>query len=184
MRGRSIALAILLLYGAAVLLASTTRTFTPITGGGAGGAFIAGDRFGYQTVEKIRNDLDIAGYLGGHLDLGGDERGILSASYTGVNGARSFDLNGDSLGGMTLEAVVFYYTANASTTVNVRVRNTTDSSNAGTIAGASAATTVTREVVTLTLASGIKTYRLEVTGSDALNGVYCWGYLRLRKVPA
>jgi glycerol-3-phosphate dehydrogenase len=81
--------------------------------------------------------------------------------------------------------VVFYYTQNASTTVNVRVRNTTDSTNAGAIAGASAATTVTREVITaLTLASGIKTYRLEVTGSDALNGVYCWGYLRLRKVPA
>lgn len=163
---------------------STTRTYTAITGGAAGGAYQAGDKLGYQTVEKIRNDMDIAAYIAGHLDLGGDERGILSASYVPVNGYRSFDLNGDSLGGMTLEAVVFYYTDNASTTVNVRVRNTTDSSNAATITAASAATTVTREVVTLTLASGIKTYRLEVTGSDALNGVKCWGYLRLRKVPA
>src|SRR5512138_334824 len=154
---------------------STTRTYTAITGGGAGGAYQSGDKFGYQTAEKIRNDMDIAAYIAGHLDLGGDERGILSASYVPVNGSRSFDLNGDSLGGMTLEAVVFYYTANASTTVNVRVRNTSDSSNAGTISAASAATTVTREVVTLTLASGIKTYRLELTGSDALNGVYCWG---------
>jgi len=163
---------------------STTRTFTALTGGGAGGAFQAGDKHGYQAEEKIRNDLDIAAYLGGHFDLGGDENGILSASYVAVNGARTYDLNGDSLGGMTLEAVVFYYTSNAATTVNVRVRNTTDSSNAGAIAAASAATTVTREVVTLTLASGIKTYQLQVTGSDALNGVYSWGYLRLRKVPA
>ncbi len=163
---------------------STTRTYTALSGGGAGGAFQAGDRFGYQSVEKIRNDLDIAAYIAGHLDLGGDENGILSAAYVAVNGSRSFDLNGDSLGGMTLEAVVFYYTANASTTVNVRVRNTTDSTNAGAISVASAATTVTREVVTLTLASGIKTYRLEFTGSDALNAVYCWGYMRLRKVPA
>ena len=163
---------------------STTRTFTAITGGGVGGAYQAGDKHGYQTEEKIRHGLDIGAYLGGHLDLGGDERGILSAAYVAVNGARTYDLNGDSLGGLTLEAVVFYYTANAATTVNVRVRNTTDSSNAGAIAAASAATTVTREVVTVTLASGIKTYQLQVTGSDAVYGVTGWGYLRLRKVPA
>ncbi len=163
---------------------STTRTYTALTGGGAGSAYQSGDRWGYQTAEKVRNDLDICAYLAGHIDLGGDERGILSASYVPVNGYRSYDLNGDTLGGMTLEAVVFYYTASASTTVNVRVRNTTDSSDAGAIAAASAATTVTREVVTLTLASGVKTYRLEVTGSDALNGVMAWGYLRIRKVAA
>ncbi len=163
---------------------STTRTYTALTGGGAGSAYQSGDRWGYQTAEKVRNDLDIAVYLAGHLDLGGDERPILSASYTPVNGYRSYDLNGSTLGGLTLEAVVFFYTTNAATTVNVRVRNTTDSSNAGTIAGASTATTVTREVVTLTLAAGIKTYRLEVTGSDAVYPVYAWGYLRLRTVPA
>lgn len=163
---------------------STTRTLTSLTGGGAGGAYQANDKLGYQSVEKIRNNEDIAHYLMGHFDLGGDERGILSASYVAVNGARSYDLNGSSVGGVTLEAVVFYYTADASTTVNVRLRNTTDSSNAGTITSASAATSVTREVFTVTLASGIKTYQLQVTGSDALNGVHCWGYLRLRKVPA
>lgn len=160
------------------------RTFTPLTGGGAGSAYQTGDKWGYQVAEKVRQALDMALYYAGHLDLGGDERGILSSSFVAVNGARTYDLDGDNDGGLTLEAVVFYYTANASTTVNVRVRNTTDSSNAGTIAAASAATTVTREVVTLTMAAGIKTYRLEVTGSDAVNPVYGWGYLRIRKVPA
>jgi hypothetical protein len=96
----------------------------------------------------------------------------------------TYDWNGDNDGGLTLEAVVFYYTANAATTVNVRLRNTTDSSDAGAIAAASAATTVTREVITLTLASGVKTYQLQVTGSDALNPVYAWGYFRIRVVPA
>lgn len=163
---------------------STTRTYTALTGGGAGSAYQTGDKWGYQTAEKVRNDLDICAYLAGHLDLGGDERPILSSSYVGVNGARTYDLNDDSLGGLTLEAVVFFYTTNAATTVNVRVRNTTDGSDAGAIAAASAATTVTREVVSLTLASGVKTYQLQVTGSDASNGVYCWGYLRLRTVPA
>lgn len=166
---------------------SATRTFAPMTSHvdlTTIAAYVNNSPFGYQDAERARQDIDICAYLAGHLDLGGDERPILSASYTPVNGHRSFDLNGDSLGGMTLEAVLFFYTANAATTVNARVRNTTDGSNAGAIAAASAATSVTREVVTLTLASGVKTYRLEVTGSDASNPVYCWGYLRLRKVPA
>ena len=162
---------------------SATRTFSVIKSS----AIVSGDKWTHVLGEAARQDVDIAAYLGGHFDLGGDERGILmdtGGTFQPVNGYRSYDLNGDTLGGLTLEAVLFYYTANAATTVNVRVRNTTDSSNAGAIAAASAATTVTREVVTLTMASGIKTYRLEVTGSDALNPVFSWGYLRLRKVAA
>lgn len=163
---------------------STSRSFVPFTGSGPDGALIAGDSFGPTQAEAWRQMLDVCGYIGGHFDLGGDERGILSSSYVAVNSARTYDLDGDSLDGLTLQAVVFYYTSDASTTVEVRVRNTTDSSNAGIIAAPSAATTVTREVVDLTLASGIKTYQLQVVGSDALNGVYAWGYLRLRLVPS
>lgn len=166
---------------------SATRTFTPMTANTdlvTITAYTNGSKFGYQDAEWARQDLDIMSYIAGHLDLGGDENGILSASYVPVNAARTYDLNGSTLGGLTLEAVVFYYTASAATTVEVRLRNTTDSSNAGIIAAPSAATTVTREVITLTLASGIKTYQLQVTGSDAVNGVYAWGYIRLRKVPS
>jgi hypothetical protein len=166
---------------------STTRTLTPLVGGGTGGAIAVGDYVkataGTLTVEQIRNNEDIAAYLMGHMDLGGDERGILSAAYVPVNGARTFDLNATSMGGVTLEAVVFYYTASAATAVQVRVRNVTDSSDAAS-GTSSVATTVTREVLTLTMAAGIKTYRLDVTGADALNQVYAWGYLRLRVVPA
>lgn len=162
---------------------SATRTFTPITGGGAGGAFQAGDRHGYQTEEKIRQGLDVANYAGGCYPLGGDDTGILSASYVPVNGWMSHDFNGDSLGGLTLDVVLFYRTANAATSVTARVRNTTDSSTAAT-GTTSTATSDTREVVSVTLASGVKTYRLEVTGSDALNPVYLRGYFRFRKVPS
>jgi hypothetical protein len=162
---------------------STSRTFTPLTGTGAGSAYQLNDKWGYQTAEKVRNGLDVANYIAGHLDLGGDERGILSASYVPVNGYRSFDLNGDSLGGMTLEVVFFTYTTNAATSATPRLRNTTDSTTAAQGAAVTA-TSVTREVVTATIASGIKTYRLEVIGGNATNGILCWGYLRLRKVPA
>jgi hypothetical protein len=166
---------------------SATRTFTPMTANTdltTITAYTNATKFGYQDAEWARQGLDVLSYLVGHLDLGGDEQAILSSSYVAVNGARTYDLNGDTLGGMTKEAVVYYYTSNAATTVNVRVRNTTDSSNAGAISGASAATTVTREVITLTTASGIKTYQLQVTGSDAVYPVYCWGYIRIRRVPA
>ncbi len=166
---------------------STTRTYTALTGGGAGSAYQSGDRWGYQTAEKVRNDLDICAYLAGHLELGGDERPMTiatPATWQAVNGARTYDLNGDSTGGLTLQAVVFYYSSNAGTTVNVRLRNTTDGSNAGAISAASAATTVTREVFTVTLASGIKTYQLQWDASNTTNPVYAWGYLRLRVVPA
>jgi hypothetical protein len=162
---------------------STSRTFTSLVGGAAGGVYQAGDKFGANSAEKVRNNEDIAAYLMGHLDLGGDERPILSASFVPVNGARVFSLNGSSVGGVTLEAVVYTYTTDASTSVQARIRNVTDSSNA--VTGTSiTATTVTEEVLTLTLAAGIKKYRLDVTGGDANNGVYCWGYMRLRVVPS
>jgi hypothetical protein len=159
------------------------RTFTPITGSGGGGVYVSGDKHGYQTEEKIRQALDLLAYMVGHIDLGGDERGILSASYVKVNAPRTISLKGDNLGGLTLEAVVYYYTANAATSVRVRVRNLTDASDAvvGTL---STATTETEEVLTLTLVAGTKSYQLQVTGGDANNEVYAWGYLRLRKIPS
>jgi hypothetical protein len=159
------------------------RTFTPITGSGSGGSIIASDKWGVVKSESVRQALDMALYLAGHLDLGGDERGILSASFVAVNGPRSFSIQGDCTGGLTLDAVVYYYTSDASTTVQVRVRNTTDSTTAASGA-VSASTAVVSETLTVTLASGTKSYQLQVTGSDAVNPVYAWGYLRLRKIPA
>ena len=166
---------------------SATRTFSVWSGTGTNGAITAVDPATHTEADKIRNAMDISAYLAGHLDLGGDEREMTittPGTWQAVNGARTYDLNGDSTGGLTLQAVVFYYTSNAATTVNVRLRNTTDSSNAGTITAASAATTVTREVFTVTLASGIKTYQLQWDASNTTNPVHAWGYLRLRVVPA
>lgn len=166
---------------------SATRTFTPMTANTdlvTITAYTNGTKFGYQDAEWARQDVDILSYLCGHLELGGDKDAIVSASYVAVNGARTYDLNGDTLGGMTCEAVVFYRTTDVATTVNVRLRNTTDGSDAGAIAAASSSTSIAREVFTVTFASGVKTYQLQVTGSDASNGVVAWGYLRIRTVPA
>lgn len=69
-----------------------SRTLSPYTGSGSGGALQAGDKWGFQKAEATRQALDIAMYLGLQADFGGDERPILSASYVPVNGARGFSL--------------------------------------------------------------------------------------------
>lgn len=165
---------------------STTRTFTALTGGGAGGAYQVADKFGYQTAEEIRNDIDICAYLGAGYPLGGDERPMTvatPATYQAANAAITWDLNGDTLGGMTLEVVFFSYTSDGATSVTPRLRNTTDGSTAAQGAAVTA-TSVSREIVTVTMASGIKTYRLEWTASNTTNPVYVWGAFRIRKVAA
>lgn len=124
-------------------------------------------------------------YLGAGWDLGGEETtGLLTgvATWMAVSGAREFTIDGDNLGGLTLEVVLHYYTTSAATAVQLRVRNTTDSTTAAT-GTSSTSTTLVKEVVTVTMASGNKVYRLEALG-DATNPVIGWGYLRLRKVPA
>lgn len=169
---------------------SATRTFRPLTANTdlvTITAYTNGTKWGYQDADYAREDIDVLSYLVGHKYLGGIEVPMTvttPATYQPVLNALTYDLNNDTLGSMTLEAVVFYYSSNAGTNVNVRLRNTTDGSNAGTIAAQSNATTVQREVITLTFASGIKTYRLEWTADNATNPVFCWGYLRLRRVPA
>ena len=147
-------------------------------------AYIVGDKFGYQTADKARQNDDLLAYCGFHGDLGGAEDvGIITgaATWQPVRTYREFTLNGDSLGGLTLDLVAFYKTSNAATAVQVRLRNITDSTTAAT-GTSSTSTTVVKETITVTLASGDKNYRLEVVG-DATNYVFAWGYLRFRKVP-
>lgn len=166
---------------------STSREFNAYVGSGADNAVAVGDPWTHVEGEDLRQNMDLLAYLVGHFDLGGDERPMTittPGTWQAVNGARTYDLNGDSVGGMTLEAVLFYYTSNAGTTVDVRLRNTTDGTDAATLAAASASTTVVRTARTVTLASGIKTYQLQWDASNTTNPVYAWGYLRLRKVPA
>lgn len=162
---------------------STTRTFTPFTGGGTDGAIAVGDRFGQQSAELLRHATDMALYLP-HLDLGGMEIGVITgaATWAPVQGYKELTLNNASLGGLTIDLVVWSYTSNALTAVQLRLRNVTDSSNACT-STSHAGLTATKETVTATLASGVKVYRLEVLG-DGVNHVYGWGHLRLRVTPA
>jgi hypothetical protein len=163
---------------------STTRTFTPLTGGGAGGVYAAGDKWGYQTAEKVRQAQDIALYLP-HLNLGGMDIGIVTgaATWAPVPGYQELTLDGASLGSLTKDLVVWSYTSNASTAVQLRLRNVTDSTNAATSTSITTTTATKETVASVTLASGVKVYRLEILGGAA-DHVYGWGHLRLRTTPA
>lgn len=163
---------------------STTRTFTPLTGGGAGSVYQAADKWGYQTAEKVRHATDMALYLP-DIDLGGSEIGIITgaATWAPVPGYRLHTLNSASLGGLTLSLVMTSYTSNASTSVQLRLRNVTDSSNAATSTSHAGLTATDETVTSVTLASGVKVYRLEILGG-ASHHVYGWGHLRLHVTPA
>lgn len=159
-------------------------TFTPLTGGGSADSYQPGDLFGYQTAEKIRQNFDVLGYIGDHLPLGGDEAiGSVTGAgvWEAVDATKEYTLNGDELDGLTLELVAFYKTENAAQSVQLRLRNLTDSSNAA-VTSVSTATTLTTETVAVTLPSGAKRYRLERTGG-AVYAVFGGGHLRERKVP-
>lgn len=160
---------------------SATRTFTVLKAS----AFISGDTWTYTRGENTRQALDMAAYFGMTLDCGGSEDvGIVTgaATWQPVRSYRDYTLNGDSLGGMTIEAVVYYKTSDAGQAVQVRIRNTTDGTTAVT-GTSSTSTSVVKETLTVTLASGAKVYRLEVLGGASLD-VFAWGYLRIYKTPA
>ncbi len=163
---------------------SATRTFTPLGGTTSGTAYIAGHRWGFQDAEQVRQALDVALYLP-HISLGGDEgtgQVTGAATWVPVTSYLPISINGDSLGGLTLQAVVLYKTENAAQAVQVRIRNVTDSTTAAT-GTSSVSTTAVEETLTVTIASGVKTYRLEMIGG-ATYAVTGWGYLRFRAIPA
>lgn len=168
-------------------------TFQAITGLGAGGVYQSGNNLGYQTAEKIRQDLNVLAYAGVILDLGGsDDVGLLfdgsPADWQPVRGYRDYELQGNELGGMTLQAVVFTRlgavgAGSPPPTVQWRLRNVTDSLTAAT-GTAHDETTIQRDVQTVTLQATAKTYRLELFCEDPTLDCFGYGYLRVRKVPA
>lgn len=150
-------------------------------------AVVNGDKFGYQKTEIIRQDLDLLAYNSGAYPLGGIEIPMTvatPATYEPALNAITWDLDGDNLGGLTLDVIFFNYTSNAGTSVTSRLRNTTDSTTAAQGAASTSTTRGTSETVSVTLASGVKTYQLQWTASNATNPVYVWAVLRFRKVPA
>jgi hypothetical protein len=165
---------------------SATRTHAPLGGTTAETAYAAGHRWGYQDADQTRQSIDVLAYIGDAIQLGGHQAiGYVTgaATWEAVDPSFTYSLNGSTLGGMTLDLVVTSWTENAAQSVQVRLRNTTDSSNAA-ISTSHSGTSATLETVTgVTLAAGIKSYRLEILGG-ATYAVFTSAYLRIRDIAA
>lgn len=159
------------------------NTFTALTGGGAGSAYQAGDKFGYQTAEKIRQNFNALAELGSPMLLQAGVVGLLSTSYADHPYYVDLPLNGDDLGGLTVEIDWYSRSLSTGTSVQMRLRNITDSSDTAESASVtSTSASFTKETETVTLASGgMKTYRLQLKGSDTTHAVEGYAVLRIRK---
>lgn len=167
---------------------ATARTFEALVGSGTGGAVAVGDKLrataGTVNVEQIRQAMDIFAYLP-DKPLGGAEIGVITgaATWAPVPGYIEQTLNGDALDGLTLNLVVWSYTSDASTAVQLRLRNVTDSTNAATSTSHSGTSATKETISTVTLASGVKVYRLEILGGAA-HHVYGWGHIKAFVTPS
>lgn len=122
-------------------------------------------------VRELRTGL----YLGGSLQLG-----VRFATVVDVIDPVDVQIDGDAVPN-TVQARVIVRTYNAATSVTPRVRNITDGVTAGTGA-ASASVTNAAQSFAVTLAAGVKEYRLQLTPSNDTHPVFGLGYLQFYEV--
>lgn len=157
------------------------NTFTALTGGGAGNAYQAGDEFGFETVEKIRQNFDALAEMGCILPLQAGPGSTRNNAWADVPWAMDYDLNADDLGGLTVDITYYSWTTDASGSVQLRLRNATDGTTIDT-STAVTSTTRQRETKTVTLtAGGSRRYSLQIQGGDANIDIIGYAYLRIRK---
>lgn len=164
--------------------------FKKLTGTGTGSAYLAADYWGYQTAEEVRNDLNLlaAGFGRKGVSLGGSNAVGLMASVQ-VNAEGYLDVIVDNTGsvisgtaGVVVQVRVKCRTDDATVSITPKLLNLTDS----TIAGLGAACSATAadfsganqdQTFSVTLAAGVKTYRLVGLPSAATFQVWFFGVL-------
>lgn len=154
-------------------------TFNPPIGSGGGGSYVVGDKFGAQSAEKIRQAFDVligrrAVYpLGGSRNVALQHNAVIDAyDYLDI------EIDGTDLAGLTAQARVEVRVENAGLSVTPSIRNVTDSTDAGTGLACVATSDVysgtnQKQTIALTLASGVKKYRLRFTPTN--NTYMFWG---------
>jgi hypothetical protein len=143
----------------------------------SGSAFAAGQAARASQMEAVRQALTILGKRR-YWDLGGASSfGHVNTSYDWAENAGTIQLCAEDVRGLTLTFRVWVYVANASGTVRVRLRNTTDGSNVAEMVAAVSDTSWTLYEVTATPPAGTtaKTCRVEIIAGNALYPAYYRG---------
>jgi len=144
------------------------------------------DPFGYQSANFIRDNLVALGSRRAVYPLGGSRTVTIPLVAAAQDAADYLDIeiDGTNLGAFTKNLRVECRTLNVGTSVTPKLRNMTDSTDAG-IGVACAATNADysganqKQTVAVTIASGIKKYRLQGTPSNTTNGTFVIGYLEV-----
>lgn len=160
-------------------------SYVPITGTGAGSSFQLNDRWGFQTAEKVRqNFLALVGAravypLGGSRNSALQHNAVIDAfDYLDI------ELDSTNLGGLTVRARVEVRVENSGLSVTPQIYNFTDSSVAGTGSACTATTadysgSNQKQTIMVTLAAGVKKYRLRLTPTNNTYRLWAIGYLEI-----
>lgn len=149
-------------------------------------AYILDQVFGFQSANKHRENLITLASRRATFQLGGSRAVSLPLVASAQDAADWIDIeiDGTNLGGFTANLRVECRTMNAGTSVTPKLRNMTDSTDAG-VGAACTATNADysganqKQTVAVTLAAGIKKYRLQGTPSNTTNATFIIGYLEV-----
>lgn len=148
-------------------------------------AYVLDFVFGYQSANKHRDNMIALASRKAIYNLGGSRSVSLPqvASAQDVESYHDIELDGTNLGGFTKQIRV-ECRAGAGTAVTPKLRNVTDSSDAG--VGASCTGTAAdysgtnqKQTITVTIASGVKKYRLMGTPANTTDPTFEVGDLEI-----
>lgn len=157
-------------------------------------AFVLDQALGYQTANKIRENLIViqsgrrGRFLGGHRILPVfpvlDENNQWESNppNLGPHDAPDYvdiEIDGTNQGGVTFQARIEVRSRWPTNSITPKIRNVTDNSDAGVGSACTAgnpdyAGTNQKQTIALTIASGIKKYRMQYTLSKLGLGLDCW----------
>lgn len=176
-------------------MSGLTGVHLPWNGPG-GGAWIGNntEHVTATSMNKVRNDLNMmaSGTFGRSHSVGGSlTRGLVTAAATDVLDALDFEIDNTSsyvsgTSGITISVTVWVRVENAGISVTPRIYNVTDAGVATTSGSAACSATTadftgtdSKQTLLLTLAAGVKKYRLQITPSAATYQVFAAGWLNI-----
>lgn len=159
-------------------------------------AFVLDQLFGYQTANFIRGNLICLASRRSGRFLGGSrstpnfpsvnpDDGTVSSYHPSLGPHDAFDyvdveIDGTNATGLTYQARVEVRVGRTGQSITPKIRNITDSTDAGTGAACSAANgdyagTNQRQTIALTIPTGVKKYRLQYNVGSVSGDTFCTG---------
>jgi hypothetical protein len=148
--------------------------------------YILDQLFGYQTANRLKNSILALASARLTYDLGGSREvslPLVGAAQNAVNW-QDIILDSTNLAGLTRQLRVECRTNDGATSITPKLRNITDGTDAGvgvacTATDADFSGTDQIQTITVTLAAGVKKYRLMGTPSNGDHATFVRGYLEL-----